>query len=491
MKKIFYILASAIVALGAVACDNQDLDTLNPADGLTISATIDNTKVTFDADLNASWELTDEITIDGFTFVQEEKGIFRCAHEDVFEALVGKTKTAVCGTFDSTKGLEGTLFEAEGEIKAQGTSLAFAPANALLLVTAEDEKTDLKSDNFSTDVTLTKGDATYVPIEVGENVEITYYVNDVKCKSLTADFVAGNVYKLGTLAFVATKSEYGVVGSFQAPTTWDVAAPVEMYTTKEKDWVVAEGVELYKSDEFKIVTGNSWDNPNFGGKDNTLVAEVDKEYTLAQGGQNIKVNENGKFNIYFNATSKAFKVECVEEYENLIVNITIDNKANWSPLYITLKDGDTVVANNATVTNNKYQVGGEYIGKTLTCTLSNGTKTSDEMNVAITKTGATITLEETIIKLKVQLNTANAKQWWGNTMKIHAWGTNTSFDTSWPGNTMTSEGNYTWSIIVPSELVGKTINFLVHNGNGWQSSDSTVTIDAKGNTVTGSSIGIN
>ena len=55
---------------------------------------------------------------------------------------------------------------------------------------------------------------------------------------------------------------------------------------------------------------------------------------------------------------------------------------------------------------------------------------------------------------------------------------------------MTSEGNYTWSIIVPSELVGKTINFLVHNGNGWQSPDSKVTIKAEGNTVTSTSLGV-
>ena len=113
------------------------------------------------------------------------------------------------------------------------------------------------------------------------------------------------------------------------------------------------------------------------------------------------------------------------------------------------------------------------------------------MNISITRDGATVTLEETIIKLKVQLNTGNAKDWWGNTMKIHVWDTGTSFDTNWPGNTMTSEGNYTWSIIVPSELIGKTINYLVHNGNGWQSSNATVTISASGNTVTGSSIGIN
>ena len=56
---------------------------------------------------------------------------------------------------------------------------------------------------------------------------------------------------------------------------------------------------------------------------------------------------------------------------------------------------------------------------------------------------------------------------------------------------MTYEGNYTWSVIVPSELVGKKVNYLVHNGNGWQSKDATVIISANGNTVTGSSIGIN
>ena len=185
-----------------------------------------------------------------------------------------------------------------------------------------------------------------------------------------------------------------------------------------------------------------------------------------------------------------FKYECVEEYADLTVDITIDNKANWSPLYITLKSGETVIANNATVTDNKYTVSGDYIGESLSYTLSNGSKTM-EGNVSITKDGATINLEETIIKLKVQLDTDNAKQWWGNTMKIHVWETGTSFDTSWPGNVMTYEDNYTWSIVVPSELVGKTIKYLVHNGSGWQSSDATVTISAEGNTVTGSSIGIN
>ena len=122
---------------------------------------------------------------------------------------------------------------------------------------------------------------------------------------------------------------------------------------------------------------------------------------------------------------------------------------------------------------------------------TSGSKKSEAANVTITKDGAKLTLEETVVKLYFELNTANAKQWWGKTSKIHVWGTGTSFDTSWPGTTMTSEGTYTWSVIVPSELVGKTINYLIHNGNGWQSNDSKVTIKAAGVTVKGSSIGVN
>ena len=281
----------------------------------------------------------------------------------------------------------------------------------------------------------------------------------------------------------------GLVGSFQ---DWDVAAPIAMSPVAD-GWVVASSVELYKSDEFKFVNGYSW-SESYGSKDAVLVASEGEEYTLTTtDGKNIKVTKNGKFDIYFNTDTKNFKYECVEDYADLTVNITINNKANWSPLYIYLEDNGTPITpeTGALVENNVYAVSASYIGSTLTCKFISGDKVSDVMSVTIDKSGATVTLEETIVKLYFQLNTSNAKQWWGDTTKIHVWNTGTSFDTSWPGNTMTPEGNYTWSIIVPSELVGKTINFLVHNGNGWQSKDSQVTINAEGTTVTGSSIGVN
>ena len=278
----------------------------------------------------------------------------------------------------------------------------------------------------------------------------------------------------------------GLVGSFQG---WSETTPIAM-SYSGNNWVVAKGVELYKDDEFKFIDGKSWD-VNYGAE-SAIRAEIGKEYTLVANGQNIGVVKNGKYDVYFNTESHAFKYECVEAYDTISVNIIINNKANWSPLYIYLEyDGSAITpAQGALVEDNSYFVSGEYIGETLSCKFISGDKVSAVYSVAVTKNGATVTLEENIVKLYYKLDDSNSQQYWGSTTKIHVWNTNTSFDTTWPGNTMTSEGNYTWSIIVPSELVGKTINFLVHNGNGWQSKDSTVTIKAEGNTVTSTSLGV-
>ena len=284
-------------------------------------------------------------------------------------------------------------------------------------------------------------------------------------------------------------SNIGVVGSFQG---WDVAAPVAMESLTD-GWIVARSVELYKSDEFKFVVGNTWD-VSYGNSTTKLYAEPNTEYPLtSDGGQNISVTNNGKFDLYFNIDSKMFKYECVEDYANITVDITINNKANWSPLYIYLEcDGEPLTpAEGALVENNVYTISGSYIGTSLTCKFISGSKVSEVQTISIAKTGTIVTLEETVIKLYFQLDTDNSKQWWGSTSKIHVWNTNTSFDTSWPGTTMTKEGDYLWSVIVPSELVGKTINYLIHNGNGWQSKDSKITIQSSDMTVTGSSIGVN
>lgn len=499
-------MVAALVIIGATAC-TENYENIEKAEGFSFYAEIANgTRATIadedgDKTWETKWELGDKLYVNGYEFecTDVETGKFTCYNDEV-AALVGQPVTITTdGNHSSYDGYKALYTTAEVESFGANAKIQFQALTSFLRFSVAgpaEVKFTLTSDAFRDEDGNNVGEVTLMDgagedfvafWPTGEEVTLSYAVNGKIIREAKKAFKAGMVYNLGTLV-ASNASEYGVVGSFQG---WDVAVgkPINMtHVASDWAWVVAENVELYKSDEFKFVKGNSWD-VSFGGKDATLVAAPGTENTLAQGGQNIKVNTNGKFNLYFNPTSKAFKYDVVEEYTDLMVNITIDNKANWSPLYITLKNGNTTIVNNATVTGNKYAVSGNYIGESLSYVLSNGSKTM-EGNVSITKDGATITLEETVIKLRVQLNDSNSQQWWGNTMKIHVWNTGTSFDTSWPGNTMTSEGNYTWSITVPSELVGKTIDFLVHNGNGWQSPNSKVTIKAEGNTLTSTELKI-
>ena len=505
MKKFWNLMLAALVIIGAAACTENN-ENVQEAAFSFYAEIVNDTRATIadedgDKTWETKWELGDKLYVNGtyeFVCTDVETGKFTCNDNTVAELAGTAVTITTDGKHHSLQGANAFYTTATVENFGEG-KVELQPLTSFFRFTYNGEvKISLSADAFRTEegvavneITVSGNGEQFVAFwPTGEEVTLSYAVNGKTLKEATKVLAAGMVYNLGTLVS-SNVSEYGVVGSFQTPTTWDVAAPVKMnYVASDWNWVVAENVELYKSDEFKVVKGNSWSNPNFGGNGATLVAEPGKVNTLAQGGQNIKVNMNGKFNLYFNPSTKAFKYEVVEDYADITVNITINNKANWNPLYITLKSGNTTIADKATVTNNKYAVSGNYIGESLSYVLSNGSKEM-EGNVTITKTGATITLEETVIKLKVQLDTSNSKQWWGNTMKIHVWDTGTSFDTSWPGNTMTSEGNYTWSIVVPSELVGKTIKYTVHNGNGWQSKDASVTIKAEGNTVTGSSIGIN
>lgn len=526
MKKIFNLILAALVIIGAASCTKSDeiVDQTQQGEGLSFYAEIVNgdTRAYIDdtdgdKTWNTIWEEGDEVSVRGagktYTFTYDGKK-FTCTDDGV-TSIIGETVTispTVYHFADAKAGKRGWSFNTAILTFTEGMKVQFEANTSYfrytyngdkpITFTVEDGYTGQAGTNFvvqgSNSYSVAYNDSITFDGGTGENfiafyfgtnkyskgAKLSYSIDGVKCKETTIDLYVGKVYNLGTLTEpVAT--EYGVVGSFQG---WDVAAgkPVTMYEAKD-GWCVARNVELYKSDEFKIVKGNSWDVSY--GPSELAVLEVGVEHdVVASDSKNFKVATNGKFDIYFNLSANKVKYECVDEYTGT-VDIKINNKANWSPLYITLKKGENVIADKQEVTDNKIAVDMNYIAEELSYTLSNGTKTKSGI-VNITKDGATITLEENVVLLKVQLTTDNAKQWWGNTMKIHVWETGTSFDTSWPGNTMKSEGNYTWSIEVPTELVGKTIKYLVHNGNGWQSNDATVTISANGNTITGSSIGI-
>lgn len=213
MKKIFYFLASAIVALGAMACQNEVDESINPntqSEGLSFTATINqDTKVAWEG-LTPSWEVGDVVIIENFEIVEKsfefvydgEK--FTCTEKGV-EDLVGTTVFGAYGKIDSTKGLKGTKFTTNGEMKAEGTTLAFSPANALLKFKKAASNVTLKCDGatvlpISVDALTPEADGTYyVAIFAGENSPLSYSVNGTLVKSTTMTFEAGKIYNLGTL----------------------------------------------------------------------------------------------------------------------------------------------------------------------------------------------------------------------------------------------------------------------------------------------------
>ena len=531
MKKFYSLLIAAVALIGLAACEsNQAEQTLVENGKMSFVASFDETRTALGEDgASVVWNADDMICVsDGVDckpYTTADNGVSAIFSGDPFAE--GTKKFYAFYPYDIANT---DLICVDGEwggyevVKEQVATIGtFAPRTAISTAVSEDGKTlsfknecavlkfqvpayeqAIESVEFYNGEELVvemvgqmvNGNNYYAVVMPG-SYTFTVNINGevVKVSEITLELEANHIYNLkelpaATKPFVPEASEYGVVGSFQG---WDVVNPVVLYTT-ESEWLVATGVEFFKGDEFKFVKGNSWD-VSYGFSE-AGVAAVDTEHALVvAGSQNIKANKNGKFDIYFalDGNTAKFYYTCVEEYTDLTVDITIDNKAGWEPLYIVLKDGDKFITAESgdLVVDSKYTISGEYIGSSLSYYFISGDKTSDVAKVTIAKTGAAVTLEENVIKLVLQLDTANAKQWWGDVAKIHVWNTGTSFDTTWPGNEMVNEGNYTWSIIVPSELVGKTINYLIHNGNGWQSNDSKITISAEGNTVKGSSININ
>ena len=203
MKKIFYILASAIVALGAVACDNQDLDSINPnakGEGLTINATINTTKVVFDELTATSWEEGDFVTIGDFTFDYiADEDVFRCDDAESMN-LVGQTLPATANALNSAAGIKGSTFTAAAQEIKEGVNFVFDLSSALLKYTATAANATLEGTALSANVNIVcDGTTKYVAVKANEEVSVSCMINGIEFKTITTTFEAGKIYNLGSI----------------------------------------------------------------------------------------------------------------------------------------------------------------------------------------------------------------------------------------------------------------------------------------------------
>lgn len=503
-KNLFMVAAVALMAM--VSCNKEEInggndvvDTVKPSVTVEFVASVEaETKTTLVGEAGkkrTEWVAGDAISINGVKFVTEEAGakvVFTNAEElpsdfaAPFTAVypygadgVPAAQTAVAGNFDPKAVIETATSDNYSLSFKNSTSLLKfqVPAACKTVSVSSDTELAGKAGAYAKEVTLSgdfvTGKDYYIAVIPGTKANFVVRIDGYLSKNVASVTIdKSTIANMKTLPAAVESKTYGIAGTMQNPTPWDAANPMVMY--EDVDGVLLKNIELYKDDEFKIVLNKSWDN------------------AVGNGGSNMTIDKNGIFDIFFDTTTKDIRVSCIEEFTDLTVDITINNKANWTPLYLYLEsDGKAITSDNGDlVSNNVYSVSGNYIGSSLQYCFISGTNKTEKASVTITKSGATVAVEATVIKLTFMLDTDNAKQWFGNTAKIHFWNTG-SIDTSWPGNEMTFDGNHTWHINIPSELAGKTINYKIHNGSGWESKDSSVKINAAGNTVKGSSIGIN
>lgn len=245
---------------------------------------------------------------------------------------------------------------------------------------------------------------------------------DVYLNPETEKFVivtAGSAMPEDTPA-VETDDVWGVIGDCVG-SAW--ANDIEM--EKSGDMFVARDVEFAEEGEFKIRANKTWENND---------------------AKNIGVSEAGKV------------------------------KAGY--YYAVIAGGGS---GNMTVAAGTYDIWFDFAGmKVYVMAPDADPSTAAEGEVEIPEVEVEIPDPDTTVPFTFILDNDNHKEWWGEVAYLYVWDAsdnNNKIKGDWPGKAMVYEAStFTFTGGIPKEYVGKELNFIVHNGNGWQTKDSKMTV---------------
>lgn len=220
MKKLFYILTAAIVALGTVACENEVMDNITPEnESLSFTATIDSSRTDLDENNMTVWSENDLVTITSgettYNFYHQGEGVFKSTDAGV-STLKGQTGLVAWyneGGIDSWDGKAGAQLKAEGgEFAEDGTATGFdfVVQNAFVKFYASagvKVSCTLFSDNTKT-FNVEEAGTYYVAINAGEGT-LSYTIGDETVKEVTMTFAAKKIYNLGNLIAAVAQDSNG------------------------------------------------------------------------------------------------------------------------------------------------------------------------------------------------------------------------------------------------------------------------------------------
>ena len=353
MKKIFYILASAIVALGAVACENDAMDNIANTEGDTVSfvANIDDTKTDL-LDKQTIWDDDDTIVVEwnGETYEfknsESDNNTFSCKAEGLNAIKTANIKATYSnnndGAIDSEAGTAGAVLTYEGAF----ADIMFEVKNAFLTITADKGATialTASADIFSTgkSIELTAiGAEQYIAVNP-ETTTIALSINGESIKTSQENTLAvkkiynlGNYYKqLDTIEkdkrYIFTKATEFTPGKWYAVVANNVAATAitgnygYIYTVNPIQ--VNENISLPASCAFGFTSTD-------GGY---TIKQYDNRYLYMTGTYN-------NFNVTTSPTSgQVFSVEINDE-KATIVNIAMNKTVQYSAQHVSFGAYSTV-----------------------------------------------------------------------------------------------------------------------------------------------------
>ena len=143
-------------------------------------------------------------------------------------------------------------------------------------------------------------------------------------------------------------NEWGVIGSIASTgNSWNNDEP--MYT--DGTWFVCKGLVLTTSDEFKFRKDASW-SVNFGGD----FATLDEEFTVTQDGPNIKVLEDGTYDLFLNPDAGVAKI--IVTGSNVVADpyAAFEDPSPWAVIGSIASTGNSWGQDEAMVTDGTWHV---------------------------------------------------------------------------------------------------------------------------------------
>ncbi len=377
MKKIFYILASAIVALGAVACQNEVDENINPND---------TKEITFNVSFDESTRIAGDITNGTATFefegdeilkvgeaelTQESAGVFTADAENsaILNDLVGDTVTATVS--DEGNGLkfaseEITLIAGENNITLSLACPALyfiVPANTanVNLTIGEEtiwfDKTPEVKDFFRG----LEGTEVYIKHAIGEEV-----VKETTLRNLT-----NKVYNLGTLdtdmtiANVAALIEKAEPGSTVTLPAGATITGSEILTIDKDITIDGNGATLSSTAERAINVSGEGVEATI--ENLTVVCSGERGVNVIQNAQSVTLTD-------VNITAANYAVNVASSAAGAVVVI---NGGEYNGLNVVNVGGTaTVTIDNATINCNDNNSSESYSAIAINSNAENATITA-------------------------------------------------------------------------------------------------------------------